>query len=139
MRNSGYGRTFAYTFANLRRAGPNRPRELSSKRNVASATYLLFTVSRLSRTSLTHSLIPKVGSTKEVMLGVVANHLKDVSVLRRLLFASIQLPQELPNRWGIAVEFATDGKVKRNSIDTCTAAVLVENIMSFDKRAFDTS
>lgn len=119
---------------------PDGPREskLEEKRRRYSAAYLLFTVSRLPRTFLTLSLIPKVDLLKQVMLGVVANHLKDVSVLRRLLFASIQLPEELPNRWGIAVEFATDGKVKRNSIDTSTAAALVENILSFDKRAFDT-
>ena len=72
------------------------------------------------------------------MLGIVAHHLKDVSVLRRLLFAATQLPRELPNFWGVAVEFATDGKVERNTIDSTTASALVENIHSFDKRAFDT-
>ena len=72
------------------------------------------------------------------MLGVIAHHLKDVSVLRRLLFAVTQLPRELPNFWGVAVEFATDGKVERNTIDFSTAAALLENIHSFDERAFDT-
>lgn len=72
------------------------------------------------------------------MLGVVAHHLKDVSVLRRLLFAASHLPREVPNFWGYAVEFATAGKVDRSSIDTDTAAALIENIQSFDGRAFET-
>lgn len=72
------------------------------------------------------------------MLGVVANHLKDVSVLRRLLFAPTHLPCELPNLWGVAVEFATAGKVERNSVDPGTVAALVENIQSFDEQAFAT-
>lgn len=72
------------------------------------------------------------------MLSIVAHHLKDVSVLRRLLFAASHLPREVPNFWGYAVEFATAGKVDRNSIDTDTAAALIENIQSFDGRAFET-
>ena len=72
------------------------------------------------------------------MLGVIAHHLKDVSVLRRLLFAATYLPHELPNFWGVAVEFATAGKVERNTIDRDTAAALIENIQSFDARAFHT-
>ena len=67
------------------------------------------------------------------MLEIIATHLKDVSVLRRLLFAATNLPSDLPNVWGIAVEFATVGKVKRNAIDPDTAQSLMENIASFDK------
>ena len=66
------------------------------------------------------------------MLGIVANHLKDVSVLRRLLFATSHLPQELPNIWEIVVEFATAGRVECNCVDPDTATALVENIRSFD-------
>ena len=72
-----------------------------------------------------------------VMLEVVARHLKDVSVLRRLLFAASNLSNEVPNFWGIVVEFATRGKVHRNRIDQDTAAALVENIHEFDERAFE--
>jgi hypothetical protein len=72
------------------------------------------------------------------MLAVVAKQLKDVSILRRLLFAASFLPSEMPNLWGIAVEFATAGKVQRNSIDADTAAALIENISTFDEKAFDT-
>ena len=72
------------------------------------------------------------------MLALVAKHLQDVSVLRRLLFAASYLPREIPNFWGIAVEFATDGKVERNTVDVATATALVENIHMFDEKAFDT-
>jgi hypothetical protein len=41
------------------------------------------------------------------MLGTVSKYIKDVSVLRRLLFAVVHLPSDLPNLWGVAVEFVT--------------------------------
>ena len=44
------------------------------------------------------------------MLASVAKHFSDVSVLRRVLFALVHLPDDLPNRLNIAIEFATDGK-----------------------------
>ena len=59
-----------------------------------------------------------------IMLEVIATYLKDVSVLRKLLFAATHLPPDLPNRWGIAVEFATTGEVKCNDIDVKTAKSL---------------
>lgn len=70
------------------------------------------------------------------MLAIVAKYSKDVSVLRRLLFAASYLPQEIPNFGGIAVEFATAGKVERNAIDADTA--IEENIHTFDQKAFET-
>lgn len=72
------------------------------------------------------------------MLGVVAKHIKDVSVLRRLLFAAKFLPRDMPNFWGAAIEFATAGKVDRNTVDPEIAAALIKNIHSFGERAFDT-
>ena len=69
------------------------------------------------------------------MLEVIATYLKDLSVLRRLLFAATHLPPELPNMWGIAVEFATIGKVERNAIDAVTAKSLIDNIEAFDRCA----
>ena len=72
------------------------------------------------------------------MLGIVADHLKDVLVLRRLLFVATYLPHELANFWGIAIEFTTAGKVKSNAITPEMAEVIVENIHSFDANAFCT-
>ena len=69
------------------------------------------------------------------MLEIIATHLKDLSVLRKLVFAATHLPPDLPNLWGIAVEFATAGKVERNTIDAVTAKCLIDNIEAFDKHA----
>ena len=69
------------------------------------------------------------------MLEVLATYLKDLSVLRKLLFAATHLPPEMPNMWGIAVEFATVGKVERNAIDAITAKSLIDNIEAFDRCA----
>jgi len=40
----------------------------------------------------------------------VSRHIKDVSVLRRMLFAATYLPDDLPNYWLMLVEFGTLGK-----------------------------
>ncbi len=72
------------------------------------------------------------------MFRMLAEHLKDVSVLRRLLFASAHLPLEVPSRLGVAVEFATFGKVERNNITEDQARVIVENIDCFDSTALAT-
>ena len=69
------------------------------------------------------------------MLETLTAYVKDVSVLRKLLFAASHLPPDLPNVWGIAVEFATAGKVKRNDIDAKTAKSLTDNIVAFDRDA----
>ena len=66
------------------------------------------------------------------MLEIIVDYVKDLSVLRKLLFAATWLPTDLPNKWGIAVEFATAGKVKRNAIDPTIANGIVENIEGFD-------
>lgn len=71
------------------------------------------------------------------LLKIVSDHLNDVSVLRRLLFAATHLSRELPNVWGVAVEFATEGKINKSQIDPKTAAALVEDIESFDSTAFE--
>ena len=74
---------------------------------------------------------------KKRMLELLVHHLKDVSVLRRLLFAASNLPDKVPGFWGIVVEFATAGKVQRNLIDPDTAAALMDNIHMFDECAFE--
>lgn len=49
------------------------------------------------------------------MFGVIAKYLK-MSVLRRLLFAVVHLPQDLPNLWGVAREFAAKGQEHRSTL-----------------------
>ena len=72
------------------------------------------------------------------MLRMLAEHLKDVSVLRRRAFATSHLPHDIPNHIGIAVEFATYGNIERNRINKETAKAIIENIESFDPTAFST-
>ena len=72
------------------------------------------------------------------MLALIAKYIKDMSVLRRLLFAVSQLPPDLPNLWGIAVEFATQGKESRNQVTAEQVKVFVENIHALDATAFQT-
>jgi len=70
------------------------------------------------------------------MLGAISKYISDVSVLRRLLFAVVHLPKDLPNFWGVAVEFATKGKESRNAINSQQAQMFMENIHSLDNSAF---
>lgn len=70
------------------------------------------------------------------MLGAISKYISDVSVLRRLLFAVVHLPQDLPNYWGVAVEFATKGKESRNAISSQQAQMFMENIQTLDDAAF---
>ena len=69
------------------------------------------------------------------MLAAVSKHIKDVSILRRLLFAVSQLPDELPDVWRLAVEFAT--RHKKGSIkDEATVKLIMENLEEIDPMAF---
>ena len=72
------------------------------------------------------------------MLGVLAKHIQDVSVLRRLLFAVVFLSPDLPMFWGVVLEFATAGKVSKSSITPEQVKVLIENLQSFNAAAFQT-
>jgi len=72
------------------------------------------------------------------MLRMVAAKLKDVSTLRRLLFATVHIPRDLPNFWGVVVEFATFGEVDRSRLGEDEARMLVENMEEFESRAFAT-
>ena len=69
------------------------------------------------------------------MLSSVSKIVHDPSVLRRLLFAVSQLPNDTPNYWNIAVQFATNGKQSHLTPDQ--AKVLVENLYELDAKAFD--
>ena len=65
----------------------------------------------------------------------VSRHIKDVSVLRRMLFAATYLPDDLPNYWQMLVEFGTLGK-NAGSIKINEAKVLFQNMKELDNYAF---
>lgn len=71
-----------------------------------------------------------------VMLGVICKYVRDVSVLRRLLFAVAFLPHGLPNLWAIAVAFAIRDHEARNTITAEQARTLVQNLQELDVEAF---
>ena len=71
------------------------------------------------------------------MLGVISNYIKDVSVLRRLMFAVAVLSPDSDLLWSIVVEFATAGEVSRETISSDIAKALMENIQTLNSRAFD--
>lgn len=70
------------------------------------------------------------------MLSTFSEHIKDVSVLRKLLFAVSQLPRDLPHIWQLAVEFATESK-SNATINAETAKMLAENLQELDSLAFE--
>lgn len=68
------------------------------------------------------------------MLGLLSKYFKQVSVLRRLLFAIIHLPEDIPNHWDLCVQFANNGLNTGLSADI--AKMLSENIQALDAEAF---
>lgn len=62
-------------------------------------------------------------------------YIKEVSVLRKLLYAISFLPEDLPNRWDIAIQFAYSGQAA-TEISPEHAKVLSENIQLLDAHAF---
>lgn len=70
------------------------------------------------------------------MLSSVSKIVKDPSVLRRLLFAVSQLPNDLPNYWNIAVQFATCGKQSYLTLEQ--SKIFVENLQELRAKAFNT-
>ena len=69
------------------------------------------------------------------MLAAVSKQVKDVSVLRRLLFALSQLSNDLPDVWKLAMEFAT--KDKEGSImDSERTRLMLKNLEEIDISAY---
>lgn len=58
---------------------------------------------------------------------------KDVSVLRRMLFATVHLPREMPHYWETISLFSSQGKVTVTQVK-----VLMENMQALNKKAFST-
>lgn len=70
------------------------------------------------------------------MLGSVSKIVNDVSTLRRMLFAAANLPPQIPNYWGVILDFATQGKTKSSDLTQEQVRVLMENLKLLDKEAF---
>ena len=72
------------------------------------------------------------------MLDLISKYLQDTSVLRRLLFAIVYIPQDLPNYWGVALEFAVNRKDGKLHLTSEQVQMLVENLHELDAEAFAT-
>lgn len=71
------------------------------------------------------------------MLAATNKHIKDVSVLRRMLFGATFLPEDLPNFWEVIVEFGTQGR-HTEGIDIKETKLLFQNLKDLDCTAFAT-
>lgn len=71
------------------------------------------------------------------MFAAIVKHVKNVSILRRLIFALSQLPEELPDVWNYAIEFATMGK-EDGVQDKGTLKLLLDNLKEIDSTTFET-
>ena len=60
-----------------------------------------------------------------------------MSVVRRLLFAVMYLPKDLPNLRGVALEFATWGLETRHTLNAEQAKLLVQDVQELDLLDFD--
>ena len=73
------------------------------------------------------------------MLGLLSKYFSNVSEVRKLLFALVHLPEDLPDRWDIALAFAIGNR--RTSSFAITAEQLrtiCENLQDIDSEAFST-
>lgn len=63
---------------------------------------------------------------------------KDVSVVRRLSFATAFLPASMPNYWKIVADFSVLHKPSRNDLTPEQVKLLVENLSVMDSGTFQT-
>lgn len=69
------------------------------------------------------------------MLGIISKYLDNVTILRRLLFAVMFLPNDLPEFWKIVLEFATFGE-DSCSINEAEGKLIMENLWELNQAAF---
>ena len=70
------------------------------------------------------------------MFSAIVKHVKNVSVLRRLIFALSHLPEELPDVWKYALQFATMG-MEDSVQDKETLKLLLDNLKEIDSTTFE--
>lgn len=67
---------------------------------------------------------------------VVATEVKDVAVLKRLLFATAYLSSETPHYWEIVTRFACRYSDEKAKISPETARITMESLQCLDSKAF---
>lgn len=72
------------------------------------------------------------------MLSSLFQKVRDVSVIKRLSFATAFLPNSMPNYWQTVADFSVQQKPSRNDLTAQQVKVLVENLEVMDAEAFTT-
>ena len=67
---------------------------------------------------------------------VVGSRIKDVSVLKRLLFATAYIPKEVPDYWEIVAKFGCHHHSDKGSLSPDSARVAMETLEFLDLNAF---
>ena len=62
----------------------------------------------------------------------------DVAVLRRIIFAVVHLPKDLPQYWSVVAWFASQGSPSGKSLQPDSVKIAVENLQMINERAFVT-
>ena len=62
--------------------------------------------------------------------------LHDVAVLRRVIFATVYLPKDLPQYWSVVAWFASYGSSKGKGLSPDTVKIAVENLCMINEKAF---
>jgi hypothetical protein len=66
-------------------------------------------------------------------MDLAASVVKDVSVLRRMLFATMHLPRDMPNYWETITFFSMQGN---ESVTAAQVKILMENLQALNDQAF---
>lgn len=69
-------------------------------------------------------------------MNLIPPHIQDLGVIRRALFASNYLPDEVPNYWSIVTGFATQNSHLEKNIDHFTMKATIENLQLLNATAF---
>ena len=64
--------------------------------------------------------------------------LQDLTVLRRIIFAAVYLPRELPQYWSVVALFASQGISTGKPLLPTSVKIAVENLQVINEKAFDT-
>ncbi len=64
--------------------------------------------------------------------------LQDAAVLRRLVFAAVHLPRDLPHYWSVVTQFASQGNQSGQRLEPESVKIAVENLKILSEKAFAT-
>jgi hypothetical protein len=67
-------------------------------------------------------------------MDLVTSVVKDVAVLRRMLFATTYLPRGMPQYWEVIACFSNQGSNEK--VSTSQVRLLMENLQTLNKQAF---